>query len=89
MCIFTSLFHSTTPTRQELETMFGRLGIDFTKPGFYDTPEFQAVERAVVRNDAGRTAGEYNVNQAYFSEFEDGKSGTSSSFITSTLSMMS
>jgi len=32
-------------SRQELERMFRRLGIDFTKPGFYDTPQFQAVER--------------------------------------------
>jgi hypothetical protein len=33
------------PTRQELEATFRRLGIDFTHPGFCDSPEFQAVER--------------------------------------------
>lgn len=30
---------------QELEETFHRLGIDFTKPGFCDSPEFQTVER--------------------------------------------
>ena len=33
------------PTRKELENKFRGLGIDFTKPGFCDSPEFQAVER--------------------------------------------
>ena len=33
------------PTRNELEKMFRGLKIDFRKPGFYDTPQFQAVER--------------------------------------------
>lgn len=32
------------PTRAELENTFRRLHIDFSNPGFYDTPEFQAVE---------------------------------------------
>jgi hypothetical protein len=30
----------------ELEDRFSGLGIDFSRPGFYDTPEFQAQERA-------------------------------------------
>jgi hypothetical protein len=33
------------PTREQLERTFRRLGIDFSRPGFCDTPEFQAVER--------------------------------------------
>lgn len=33
------------PTREQLENTFRQLGIDFTKPGFCDSPEFQAVER--------------------------------------------
>ncbi|MGB8783360.1 MAG: hypothetical protein WCD02_09580 [Terriglobales bacterium] len=33
------------PSRAELENLFRRRGIDFSHPGFCDTPEFQAVER--------------------------------------------
>jgi hypothetical protein len=33
------------PTREELEQEFGRSGIDFANPGFYDTPNFQVAER--------------------------------------------
>src|SRR2546422_7438954 len=33
------------PTREELENIFRRHGIDFTNPGFCDSREFQAVER--------------------------------------------
>jgi len=33
------------PSRQEMEMMFGRLGIDYGNPGFYEASEFQAIER--------------------------------------------
>jgi hypothetical protein len=31
-------------TKDELEAVFGRFGIDFSRPGFYDSPEFRANE---------------------------------------------
>jgi hypothetical protein len=36
------------PTREELEAEFERLGIDFGKPGFYDTAAFQRAEQRII-----------------------------------------
>lgn len=32
-------------SREELEELFKRVGIDYSRPGFYDQPEFKAVEK--------------------------------------------
>ena len=32
-------------TRTQIEEAFRKRGIDYSKPGFYDTPEFQAIEK--------------------------------------------
>ena len=34
--------------KNELETMFDKLGIDYSRPGFYDTPEFKEVEEGAL-----------------------------------------